>query len=235
MSSTPNNPPQPTPLPPLSSLVRPAHMVSLFRMNEQRKQYWFLRCNQLWETLLTNSQHSALHREAYRKLVVLTQIIKQGLLKQKEKELAADAARQAQGTQRALEQAAFQTLMQQVSGRQPIPAWQPLPAFADFEAGPSASRDTAAAQVAVTVPLASDQDAKLAVDDVETALTLLDIDVRKTSLEDLHAGLTILDLPEGVHSKVDDYLRTVFCKPKPGKEKVGHVAVDWSVGASGRR
>lgn len=181
-------------------------MVSLFRMNEQRKEYYFLRCHQLWETILANPQQSPLYQQAYRKLECLTQAIKEGLIRQREETLPDDAARREKSQQAALEQSAFQALMLQVSENKPVPA------FTDFEPDPTASQDTA--PQALAGPLVSDRDAKRALDDVEIALALLNIDVKKTSLEDLHAGLTILDLPEGTHSKVDDYLRSVFCKPK---------------------
>ena len=175
-------------------------------MNEQRKEYYFLRCHQLWETILANPQQSPLYQQAYRKLECLTQAIKEGLIRQREEKLLDDASRREKSQQAALEQSAFQTLMLQVFENKPVPA------FTDFEPGPTASQNTASQ--AVAEPLVSDRDAKLAVDDVEIALALLNIDVKTTSLEDLHAGLTILDLPEGTHSKVDEYLRSVFCKPK---------------------
>lgn len=205
MSSTTSAPSQGKSIPSLSSLVRPVHMVSLFRMNEQRKVYYFHQCSQLWEAILAHPAQSTVYQKAFHKLVWLTRTIKDGLIRQREKQLAVDAARREKAQQTTLEQSAFQTLMRQVSGNRPIPA------FADFEPGPSVNQNT---NQAVTGPVVSDKDAKLAVDDVETALALLDIDVKKTSLEDLHAGLTILDLPEGSHSKVDDYLRSVFCKAK---------------------
>ncbi|KAF6241817.1 hypothetical protein HO173_000529 [Letharia columbiana] len=135
--------------PPLNSLIRPAHILSLFRHHEQRKTHYFDGCSQLWNAILTNPQDSPAHRHAYRQLTSLTQTIKDAMARQKatERETARHAERsrqerllvlQRQRQRVAREQSAFRTLVRQVAGAVPVPS------LADFEAGLSAFHPGAA-------------------------------------------------------------------------------------------
>lgn len=184
---------------------------------------------------------SPTYQQAYRGLVALTGTIKEALVRQKEAEeeekkkkkkqtmmIEAERARQEEQeheherrklilqqeqhheqqrqqvaqTSRA-ERAAFQTLLQQVSTRDAIPS------IADFEAGLSAF------QYANSAEGPEEQDAKLARDDVETALELLKVNVnvdgrdgaKGVSVEDVYAGLTLLGLRTSV--RVDEYLEAM--------------------------
>ena len=198
---------QQTRLPPLNSLIRPAHILSLFRHHEQRKTHHFDGCSQLWNAILTHPQDSPAHRQAYRQLTSLTQTIKDAMARQKatERETARHAERsrqerllvlQRQRQRVAREQSAFRTLVRQVAGAVPVPG------VADFEAGLSAFHPEAAVGSGLDA-----RDAERVGDDVETALGLLDVSTERASEEDVYAGLTLLGVRMCV--RVEEYLRSM--------------------------
>lgn len=95
------------------------------------------------------------------------------------------------------ERAAFRTLVRHIATREAIPT------VAEFEAGLSAFQNRNSGSSVVDGAV-SEQDAKLARDDVETALDLLKVNVDEVSVEEVYAGLTLLDLKMSV--RVEEYL-----------------------------
>ncbi|KAL9132683.1 MAG: hypothetical protein Q9175_006147, partial [Cornicularia normoerica] len=163
----------------------------------------------LWNAILTNPVQSPAYQNAYRKLVFLTQTIKDAMVRQKEKEkeAAREAERLASERSRVLqlqrqraenERAAFQTLMQQVSSKEPIPS------VADLDVGLSAFHNEGTASIGLGL---SEQDRTLTEDDVETALRLLNVSTKIASMEDIYAGLTLLGVSTCV--RVDEYLQEI--------------------------
>ena len=122
--------------------------------------------------------------------------------RQKERQKAAveearkrNEALQRQREREQFEKDAFERLVREVNGRFAIPS------FAEMEAGlsafPNGGRNLSGQAL-------SEQDEKLAGDDVETALGLLNVNTRTTNGEDVYAGLTLLGVK--ICKRVDDYL-----------------------------
>lgn len=216
------------PEPALANLIRPAHILTLFRQLPERKTYYFQGTSKLWNQILTQPPSSPAHQKAYRALVELTRTIKEALAQQKEaekekkkREDMKEAARLSKANVQTLqaimqqrqqmhgrqipasandaERAAFRTLVAHIATRDAIPS------IAQFEAGLSAFQAGNNGGGSIVDGALSEQDAKLARDDVETALELLKVDVDEVSAEDIYAGLTLLDLKMSV--RVEEYLK----------------------------
>ena len=139
---------------------------------------------------------------AYRKLVTYTQIIKNDMARQNQRQKAAveearkrNEALQRQKEKEQFENEAFERLAREVNGRFAIPS------FADMEAGLDAFLNSGRNS---SVQGMSEQDEELTGDDVETALGLLNVNTRVTNGEDIYAGLTLLGVK--ICKRVDDYL-----------------------------
>ena len=126
--------------------------------------------------------------------------------RQKERQKAAveearkrNEALQRQREREQFEKDAFERLVREVNGRFAIPS------FAEMEAGlhafPNGGRNPSGQTL-------SEQDEKLAEDDVETALGLLNVNTRATNGEDVYAGLTLLGVK--ICKRVDDYLAAMI-------------------------
>ena len=221
-----SNTPQPEPA--LVNLIRPAQSLSLFRNHPERKTYYFEGTNKLWGRIIREPPSSPAHQKAYRGLCGLTRTIQEALARQKEaeqekkrkeekeeaerlskeKEQRLQALRQQQQQMYAryirpppneAERAAYQTLVRHIATREAIPS------IADFEAGLSAFKAGNSSGGSTVDGAMSEQDAKLARDDVEIALELLKVNVDEVSVEDVYAGLTLLDLKMSV--RVEEYLK----------------------------
>ena len=208
MSGNPTAGAQQPALPPLTALVRPSHVVRLFttqvpfsRHPDQRAAH-FNHCSQLWNSILIEAVGSPGYQAAYRNLVTYSQMIRNTMERQKERQKAAveearkrNEALQRQREREQFEKDAFDRLVREVNGRFAIPS------FAEMEAGlhasPNGGRNPSGQAL-------SEQDEKLVGDDVETALGLLNVNTRVTNEEDVYAGLTLLGVK--ICKRVDDYL-----------------------------
>ena len=135
-------------------------------------------------------------------------MIRNTIEKQKERQKAAveearkrNEALQRQREREQFEKEAFERLMREVNGRFAIPS------FADMEAGLNAFSKSGANPSGQAL---SEQDEKLAGDDVETALGLLNVNTRATNGEDVYAGLTLLGVK--ICKRVDDYLEAMTAR-----------------------
>ena len=211
MSGNPTAGAQHPPLPPLNVLVRPSHVVSLFTTripfsrHPERRAAHFDHCSKLWNSILNEAVGSPGYQAAYRNLVTYTQMIRNTIEKQKQRQQAAveEARKRTEALQRQrereqFEKDAFERLVREVNGRFAIPS------FADMEAGLNAFSNGGRNPRGQAL---SDKDEELAGDDVETALGLLNVSTRATNEEDVYAGLTLLGVK--FCKRVDDYLEAM--------------------------
>ena len=188
---------------PLSSLVRPEHMLNpKLRFSEQQQQHYFQGCSNLWETIRTNPKDSIIAQQAHRKLVALTLFL-----------MARVKAAQAVSSHRAppSTENPIQTLIQQISGARPIPSW------ADFERGisafhePRAQNPTSLSEVSVLERSFGSFEVKneLTEENVAVALTFLGCEVGSTTADEVEAVWNLLDLQGVSRGELEEYLRSV--------------------------
>ena len=191
---------------PLSSLVRPEHMLNpKLRFSEQQQQHYFQGCSGLWETIRANPKDGIIAQQAHRKLVALTVFL-----------TARVKAAQALSHRTPLSvENAIQTLIQQTSGARPIPSWSEFEAGTSSFHGPRARNPTSLSEVRVLESAFGSFDMtdkltdKLTEENVAVALTFLGCDIGSTNADEIEAVLRLLDLQAGSREELEKYLLSV--------------------------
>ena len=186
---------------PLSSLVRPEHMKNpKLHFSQQQQQHYLQGCSMLWETIHTNPRDSLIAQQAHRKLVALT-IFLQARVK------AAQAA--SHGAPPSTENP-IQTLIQQTSGKRPIPSWE------DFDAGfseffESHAQNSTSSNVSVLESSFGkfEVEHKLTEENVAVALTFLGCDVASTNADEVENVWRLIDVEGSSREELEEYLLSV--------------------------